>query len=62
MVWFDVAGILATPAHPHDHHLNQPRALDTTDLTLIAERLRATPPPTPEAVRAAFASSAGGTP
>jgi hypothetical protein len=62
MVWFDMAGILADPTHPHDHHLNQPRALGTADLARIAERLRATPPPTPETVRAAFASSGGGAP
>jgi hypothetical protein len=62
MVWFDAAGVLADPAHPHDHRLNQPRALATSDLARIAERLRATPPPTPEAVRAAFASSVGGAP
>jgi hypothetical protein len=60
MVWFDVASILADPAHPHDHRLNQPRALATSDLAWITERLRATPPPTPEAVRVAFASPAGG--
>jgi hypothetical protein len=55
IVWFDRAGILAPPSKPKEHPLNQPRPITLTDPAQIAERLRATPIPDADAVRAAFA-------
>lgn len=53
MLWFDQAGILAAPAMP-DEPFRNPRALITAIPEQLAERLAATPIPTPEAARAAM--------
>lgn len=59
MVWFDTAGILADPTKPREHRLNQPRILRSADLAWLADRLKETPIPTADDVRAAFAPATG---
>lgn len=56
LVWFDQAGILGAPRLPG--RLHHPRPLRVTELDALATRLRATPLPDEEAVRAAWAASA----
>jgi hypothetical protein len=58
LLWLDQAGVLAEPAKP-GHRLRHPRPLATTDLAEIGTRLRQTPCPDAETVRAVWAALAG---